>query len=219
MSESVSVSRRDLLLVLPSADLGQSKEIDAALRRLRLAADYEPGQPADTAVARFHTREATRERDERIARLSRERLTDTEIAVREGVSTDTVTRAKQRVMSQKNMDSMRDLFLGDLEAIIHNAWQIVHNPPPKVSQQGKPVTMRVVDEASGEVRDVQVPDMERVISALDVARKTIADMRALTGADAPKKTISAKLDLRQQAEEQWKELFGNKVTAEVIDSD
>jgi hypothetical protein len=218
--ESVLVSRRDLLLVLPSAQPGRGGVHDEALRRLQLAARYEH-KTADVAVARFNGRRETVERDERIARLAREKLTDTEISIREGVSLQTVRRAKTRVITRTNMDTIRESFLGDLDAILYNAWQIVHDPPPRVSQTGKPVTERVLDPDTGEVRELPVPDMERVISALDLTRKTIADMRALTGADAPKKTISAKVDLRQQAEEQWKELFGQKedrpsITAEVV---
>jgi DNA-binding CsgD family transcriptional regulator len=221
MSETVLVNRRDLLLALSSVDLGQGREKDAALKRLRLAAEYEASR-SDVAVARFQTREATKERDERIARLSRERLTDTEIMIREGVTKNTVTLARKRIMARKNMDGIRESFLGDLDAVLYNAWQIVHDPPVRVSQSGKPVTSKVLDPDTGEMREVEVPDMERVISALDLARKTIADQRALIGADAPKKTISAKLDLRQQAEEQWKELFGSQpaqITAEVVTSE
>lgn len=52
--------------------------------------------------------------------------------------------------------------------------------------------------------------------ALDLVRKTPADQRALTGADAPMKTLTAKVDLRQRAEQQWRELFGDQraVTSE-----
>jgi DNA-binding CsgD family transcriptional regulator len=215
---TVIVNRRDLLLALSSTPLGQGKEKDAALKRLQLAAVYEPAKP-DTVVARFHTRTDTLERDERIARLSRERLTDTEIMIREGVTKNTVTAARKRIMARQNMDGIREAFLGDLEAVLFNAWQIVHDPPPRVSQHGKPVTTKIPDPDTGELREVQIPDMERVISALDLARKTVADMRTLTGADAPKKTISAKVDLREEAERQWKELFGAQVTAEVIASE
>jgi DNA-binding CsgD family transcriptional regulator len=220
-SETVLVSRRDLLLVLPDAQPGRGSTHDEALRRLQLAARYEPVRSADVVVARFSGRRETQERDERIARLSRERLTDTEISIREGVSPQTVRRAKTRVMTRKNLDGIRESFFGDLDAVLYGAWQIVHDPPPRVSQTGKPVTTKVTDPDTGEITEVPVPDMERVISALDLARKTIADQRALIGADAPKRTISAKLDLRQQAEEQWKELFGQQenqraISAEVV---
>src|SRR5580700_6947564 len=116
VSETVIVNRRDLLLALSSTPLGQGKEKDAALKRLQLAAVYEPAKP-DTVVARFHTRTDTLERDERIARLSRERLTDTEIMIREGVTKNTVTAARKRIMARQNMDGIREAFLGDLEAV------------------------------------------------------------------------------------------------------
>jgi hypothetical protein len=90
------------------------------------------------------------ERDEAILRLSAERMPDRQIAARLGVSTRTVERAKQRVITRNRVGELRELFFADLEAVLWNAWQVVHDPPPRISDTGA-----IVKDAGGK----PVPDV------------------------------------------------------------
>jgi hypothetical protein len=208
MSETVTVSRRDLLLLIDAAELGKGREQDAALRRLEMAAGYERSlDPAPVpGIARYRTAEDVIERDDLIMRLLAERRSKTEVAVMVGVTTRTIENAKRRSMARKTTAEMQDLFLGDLEAVLHNAWQVVHGRPQRISPAGKPVT-----DADGN----PMLDVGAITDALDVARKTVGDMIKLTGAEAPRRSITAKVDLRKQAEEAWHDLV-RPVTAEIV---
>lgn len=119
----------------------------------------------------------------------------------EGVSVSVVSDAKKRVLASYRLNELRELFMSELDATLFNAWQIVHDPPPRISNTGE-----IVTDDDGN----PIPDITAVETALDLVLKAVSQRRALTGADAPKKSIIARVDLRQQGEQQWRELFGHQ---------
>lgn len=211
MDETVTIPKRDLLLVLDAVPFGRGHEQDAALRRLLAASGpAEHREIVKATTARFRTSDDVAERDAKVARLLAQRKSQAEVGELLGMTQQGVSRAKQRHMATVKQETalaeLREEFWTYLDAILYEAWQVVHGRPIRFSNTG----VRLKDADGNDV-----PDTERILDALDLARKVIGDQRKLTGADAPAKSIRANLDLVKQAEamfgdmSQWQTTPGN----------
>jgi DNA-binding CsgD family transcriptional regulator len=129
------------------------------------------------------------ERDMRMARLAAQRKSQTEIARIEGCSERTVARGIERALKAwraQGGKELADRILNDLEAVYAELWAIVQDPGAKVAPTGK-----VVLGLDGE----PVVNLDLRADALDKIRKTLADMRALLGTDAPRRSVQARFEV------------------------
>ena len=139
-------------------------------------------------VGRYADVRDVAERDMRMARLAAQRKSHTEIARIEGCSERTVARGIERALKAWRAQGGKDLadrILNDLEAVYAGLWGIVEDPGHKVSPAGKLVT-----GLEGE----PVVNLDLRTEAYDKLRKVLADMRALLGTDAPRRSVTATID-------------------------
>jgi DNA-binding CsgD family transcriptional regulator len=134
------------------------------------------------------------ERDMRMARLAAQRKSQREIARIEGCSERTVARGVQRALKAwraQGGKELADRILNDLEAIYVGLWEVVENPGHKVSPAG-----RLVEDFDGN----PVVNLDLRADAYDKLRKVLADMRALLGTDAPRRSVQARVEVDLDAQ-------------------
>jgi DNA-binding CsgD family transcriptional regulator len=134
------------------------------------------------------------ERDMRMARLAAQRKSQREIARLEGCSERTVARGIQRALKAwraQGGKELADRILNDLEAVYAGLWEIVEDPGHKVSPAG-----RLVEDSDGN----PVVNLDLRADAYDKLRKVLADMRALLGTDAPRRSVQARVEVDLDAQ-------------------
>lgn len=136
------------------------------------------------------------ERDRRVATLAAEGVPLSEIARMEGIALLTVRRAKERALTairREGGEILADAILSEIDTALDELWKIALDPGYKCAPSGKPDRV----DQDGE----PMPDLVLTKDAFLAIEKLLAAKRALTGVDAPKRSVRATVDVDERLRE------------------